>query len=173
MSNKSRTSAIGGWQQIFRDPPILEGEDAAAYDELCGRMYAAVKPADVIDEIYLAGAALDEWDAERWRRFKFTVLQGLRVKGVRSFLEHIDYSLYRKKYETDLADILESTLELAAEQSQELARQCAQWNWDAIAKANRILSDNEGGTQKRLWTGQRLIRWTRSFENTHGVSQAP
>lgn len=48
MSNKPIT-----WREIFGRPPVLEGEDMAAYDELCGRLYAAVKPADVIDEMYL------------------------------------------------------------------------------------------------------------------------
>jgi len=34
---------------LFGAPQLLEGEDLAAYDELLGRAYAAVKPVDVID----------------------------------------------------------------------------------------------------------------------------
>jgi hypothetical protein len=36
------------------DPPLIEGEDAAAYDQLLVRICAAVKPVDIIDEIFIA-----------------------------------------------------------------------------------------------------------------------
>src|SRR4051812_41056854 len=39
---------------LFGPPLLLEGEDAAAYDELLGRICAAVRPADVIDEMFIA-----------------------------------------------------------------------------------------------------------------------
>ena len=39
MSNKQLGSP---WHGIFGRPPVLDGEDVAAYDELCGRLYAAV-----------------------------------------------------------------------------------------------------------------------------------
>jgi hypothetical protein len=34
---------------VFGPPLLREGEDAAAYDELLGRICAAVKPVDVIE----------------------------------------------------------------------------------------------------------------------------
>ena len=36
---------------LFGPPPVIEGEDAAAYDQLLARICAAVKPVDVIYEI--------------------------------------------------------------------------------------------------------------------------
>jgi hypothetical protein len=36
---------------LFGPPPLLEGEDAAAYDQLLARICAAAKPVDIIDEI--------------------------------------------------------------------------------------------------------------------------
>ena len=39
---------------LFGPPPLLEGEDAAAYDQLLARIYAAVKPLDIIYEIFVA-----------------------------------------------------------------------------------------------------------------------
>jgi hypothetical protein len=39
---------------LFGPPLLLEGEDAAAYDELLARVCAAVKPVDVIDEMLIA-----------------------------------------------------------------------------------------------------------------------
>ena len=52
MSKKSTSKAISR-PSLFGPPPILEGEDAAAYDELFGRVCAAVKPVDVIDEMLM------------------------------------------------------------------------------------------------------------------------
>jgi hypothetical protein len=54
MMRKRSTSNAVSRHSLFGPPPILEGEDAAAYDELFGRVCAAVKPADVIDEIFVA-----------------------------------------------------------------------------------------------------------------------
>ena len=39
---------------LFGPPLLLEGEDAAAYDELLARVCAAIKPVDVIDEMLIA-----------------------------------------------------------------------------------------------------------------------
>jgi hypothetical protein len=38
---------------LFGPPPLIEGEDAAAYDQLLARICAAVKPVDIIDEIFI------------------------------------------------------------------------------------------------------------------------
>src|SRR5579872_6645240 len=38
---------------IFGPPPILEGEDATAYDSLLTRLYADLRPIDMIEEIWL------------------------------------------------------------------------------------------------------------------------
>ena len=97
MSNKSTASAItsGG---IFGLPPVLDGEDMAAYDELCSRFSAAIKPADVADEMYLNDVTSLEWEVLRWRRLKLKLFQRLRLRAIGSFLAmHIDYHLYGEK----------------------------------------------------------------------------
>ena len=74
---KSITSAPARVQRFafFGPPPLLEGEDAALYDDLVGRMCAAVKPVDIIDELYVADVVSLEWEIMRWRRLKFSLLQ--------------------------------------------------------------------------------------------------
>ena len=74
---KSMTSAPALVQRfaIFGPPPLLEGEDAALYDDLLGRMCAAVKPVDIIDEMFVADVVFLEWEIMRWRRLKFSLLQ--------------------------------------------------------------------------------------------------
>jgi hypothetical protein len=49
-------------------PLLLEGEDEAAYDELLGRICAAVKPVNVIEEMFVADVVFLEWEIVRLRR---------------------------------------------------------------------------------------------------------
>jgi hypothetical protein len=51
-------------------PPLIEGEDAAAYDELLVRISAAVKPADILEDIWVREIVDLVWSAFRLRRFK-------------------------------------------------------------------------------------------------------
>ena len=50
---------------LFGPPPLLEGEDAAAYDQLLARICAAVKPVDIIDEMFIADVVSLEWEVLR------------------------------------------------------------------------------------------------------------
>jgi hypothetical protein len=52
---------------VFGPSLLLEGEDAAAYDELLGRMCAAVKPVDVIYEMLIADVVSTRMVRSRWR----------------------------------------------------------------------------------------------------------
>jgi len=48
--------------------------DAAAYDQLLARICAAVKPIDIIDEMFINDVVSLEWEILRWRRFKLSLL---------------------------------------------------------------------------------------------------
>ena len=59
-TNKSKTEIgapkVRGRAQrlaLFGPPILLEGEDAAAYDQLLAHIFAAVEPVDVIDEMFI------------------------------------------------------------------------------------------------------------------------
>ena len=73
MKKKTRLKAVNS-EDFFGPPPILAGEEAA-YDELVGRVYAAIKPVDVIDEMLIADAVASEWEFLRWSRLKFSLIQ--------------------------------------------------------------------------------------------------
>src|SRR5262249_38268786 len=60
---------------LFGPRLLIEGEDAATYDELLARMLAAVKPADVIEEMLIADVASLEWEVLRWRRLKTSLIR--------------------------------------------------------------------------------------------------
>ena len=59
---------------------LLEGEDAAAYDQLLARICAAVKPVDIIDEMFIADVVSLEWEVLRWRRLKWGLIQAPELK---------------------------------------------------------------------------------------------
>jgi hypothetical protein len=48
--------------RLFGEPQLLEGEDPAAYDELLARFRAAVKPVDIIEEMFIADVVALEWE---------------------------------------------------------------------------------------------------------------
>jgi hypothetical protein len=60
---------------VFGPPLLLEGEDAAAYDALCARICAAVKPVDTIEEIFVNGLIALQWEILRWRRLSWSLVR--------------------------------------------------------------------------------------------------
>ena len=128
---------------LFGPPPILAGEEETAYDELMGRVYAAIKPVDVIDEMLIADAVASEWEFLRWSRLKLSLLQACATKGLNGFLNSkLDYELYRERFVQDLTEILQDNLpeDDAEDRAQRLARDCAMNETKAVDSVNEILS---------------------------------
>jgi hypothetical protein len=141
VSTESKLKAVRS-HSVFGPPPLLEGEDAAAYDEFYGRVCAALKPADVIEEMLVADLVGLEWELLRWRRFKSSLIQARGLKALERFLEkQLDYHFYREHFEDDLAEILQDNLkgDQAQDVARTLAHDCA-WNKpDAVDKVDAIL----------------------------------
>ena len=126
---------------LFGPPPLIEGEDAAAYDQLLARICAAVKPVDIIDEIFIADVVPSEWEVLRLRRLKWSLIRAPALEALADFLgENLDYDLYSEDFADDLAKILQDNLpEDQAEDAQTLAYKCARNEADAVDKVNEIL----------------------------------
>jgi len=125
---KKTTSRSVNSNVLFGPPPILAGEDETAYDELMGRVCAAIKPVDVIDEMLIADAVASEWEFLRSSRVKLSLLQTCAAKGLQRFLDsNLDYDLYRERFVQDLTEILQDCLpeHHAEDRPQRLARDCA------------------------------------------------
>ena len=139
----AKTSPLATVQPLalFGSPVLLEGEDAAAYDELLGHVCAAAKPVDIIDEMFIADVISLEWEVLRWRRLKLSLLQMHGLKALENFLrEHLDYDQYRKFFEEDLTRILQENLEdQTKDAGQTLAQKCAWNDPNAVYKVNQIL----------------------------------
>ena len=127
---------------LFGPPPLIEGEDAAAYDQLLARICAAVKPVDIIDEIFIADVVPSEWEVLRLRRLKWSLIRARGLEALEDFLrENLDYDLYSEDFADDLAEILQDNLpEDQAEDAQTLARKCARNEPDAVDKVDEILA---------------------------------
>jgi hypothetical protein len=128
---------------LFGPPLVLEGENAAAYDELLARIYAAVKPVDIIDEIFISDVVFLEWDVLRWRRLKWTLMQATGIKALERFLvERLesDYALHEEHFKSYLAEILQKNLPKDQVDSAEmLAAECAPNDAHADHKLDEVL----------------------------------
>jgi hypothetical protein len=127
---------------LFGQPQLLEGEDAAAYEELLGRLCAAVKPVDIIDEMFTVDVAQLEWEVLRWRRLKFHLIRAHQVEALKPFLdERFEYDLRSEHFVDYLAGILRDNLPAEeANTARTLASKCAQDKPDAIDKVNDVLA---------------------------------
>jgi hypothetical protein len=61
-------------ETIFGPPPILPGEDGSAYEALVRQVIADVKPADIIEKIWVRDIVDLTWEILRWRRIKKTLV---------------------------------------------------------------------------------------------------
>lgn len=85
MSGKMRIAPAFKLKSICRYPifgpaPILDSEDSEAYEFLVARLYADLKPADIVEEGYLQDIAYWTWEIRRWRRMKVCLIETERVK---------------------------------------------------------------------------------------------
>ena len=165
----------------FGQPPLLDGEDAAAYDELLARICAAVKPVDIIDEMFINDVVSLEWDVLRLRRLKSSLIRARGLELLEEFFsEKLDYNLYSEDFADDLAEILQDNLpEDQAKDARTLARKCAQNEADAVDKVNEVLDGIEldmdkvldmcGPTRRKSWckstrgANRTPLRWSMSF----------
>jgi uncharacterized protein YjaG (DUF416 family) len=140
--SSSAVTSIPRRLTLFGKPQLLEGEDAAAYDQLLEHICAVVKPIDIIDEMFTADVVYLEWQVLRWRRLKWNFLQARGLKKLEDFLpEQLDYDLYREYFEAELAEFLEAVLSRdRSEDARKLARESARGNPDAEDKVNKLLA---------------------------------
>ena len=72
---------------LFGPPPLLEGEDTAAYDELLVRISGAVNPADIFEEIWVRDIVDLVWEALRLRRLKANLMTATAYRGLEQILK--------------------------------------------------------------------------------------
>jgi len=145
MSKKPTLKAVSR-RNLFGPSPVLEGEDAAAYDELLDRVRAAVNPVDIVEEMLITDVMYLEWDVLRWRRVKTGLLRGWRLNALKGFLSKLlDYSDFQEKFQMELFYILQTKFaEDEVEEAAQLAADCAAWESDACREVRKILAEDSG-----------------------------
>jgi hypothetical protein len=124
----------------------LRGEDAAAYDELLARIRAAVKPVDIVDEMFIDDVVSLEWEILRWRRLKSGLIRARGLEALKYFLRgNLDDDLYGADFEDDLKEVLQDNLPEDQEKdfARALAHQCAKAEPQAVEEAKRILNSDD------------------------------
>src|SRR5438445_1317780 len=93
---------------LFGQPQLLEGENAADYHELVARLYAAVKPLDIIDEMFITDVASLQREVLRWRRLKLSLIRKRALEALKDFLnEKLDYDLNESDAVDKVIEILD------------------------------------------------------------------
>jgi hypothetical protein len=142
-SKSNMTPAPARRFRLFGQPQILEGEDAAAYDELLARICDAIKPVDTIEEMFIADVISLEWEVLRWRRLKWTLVQATGLNALERFLVkqlEANYALHEEHFERYLAEILRNNPpEDQADSAEMLAAECAPNTDEAGTKLDEVL----------------------------------
>lgn len=71
---------------LLGPPPLLDGEDAGAYDALYEKIRATVAPCDVLDEIWARDVVDNFWETLRLRRLKVRLMQTFAHQGLGTLL---------------------------------------------------------------------------------------
>jgi hypothetical protein len=141
--SKSMTPAPARRFRLFGQPHVLEGEDAAAYNELLARICDAIKPVDTLEEMFIADVVSLEWEVLRWRRLKVSLIRAPALKELETFLVkqlQSNYALHAEHFESYLAKILQNNLpEDQADSAEMLAAECAPYTDEADAKLDEVL----------------------------------
>lgn len=75
-SASSAVSRITSPSQIsyFGPPPLIDGEDEAAYNELLLQVSSAVGPCDFLEEVWVRDFVDLDWEVRRWRQLKTNLI---------------------------------------------------------------------------------------------------
>ncbi|MGZ5784150.1 MAG: hypothetical protein ACXWI3_12455 [Croceibacterium sp.] len=119
MVSKGRRSAVPSAALAFlAPPPLIAGEDHAAYDDLLARISAALQPGDILEDIWVRDVVDMVWDALRLRRLKTQLLTASAYEGMHAILyRFLDWQF-----------------------SEQVARQWALRDQAAVTKAEAVLA---------------------------------
>src|SRR5437016_3793695 len=86
-----RSSAAAATVRLspFGPPPLLEGEDSAAYDDLLARVSAAVKPTDILEDCWVRDVVDLIWESFRLRRLKSNLMMVAAPEALQPLLEKL------------------------------------------------------------------------------------
>jgi hypothetical protein len=153
---------------FFGPPPLIAGEDPAAYDDLLERFTAAIKPTDVLEEIWMRDSVDLTWETQRLRHLKAALLKWIMLEKLSFILEPVELESSDEELEAESSDEEPSADELEDESSdyelstEELAERWAARDPQAIEEVNEQLA-SKGLTVEDV-TAQALSAEIENFE---------
>ena len=138
-------------QSLFGPAPLLEGEDASAYEALKGRIRSAVAPNDVIEEIWVRDVLDLLWETLRLRRLKAKLMRAVAHQGLdellrplTGILEHQDLSNAWARRDEKSVKKVDALLKQAGLDDQEaIAAQTLAVKLDAFERIARMIMQTE------------------------------
>jgi hypothetical protein len=126
---------------LFGPPPLIEGEDAAAYDDLHTRVSSAVKPTDFIEEMFVRDIVDITWAIFRYRRLQSAFLSDEVSREVSREVSFLD-ELLEATPEEELREILitnKSNIDVNKIQATVIVRRL-----DTIERIEHLIAIGEG-----------------------------
>ena len=71
---------------LFGPPPLINGEDSNSYQELEARICGGVKPADILEHIWVRDVIDISWEVLRLRRLRANLMQAHAYRGMKETL---------------------------------------------------------------------------------------
>jgi hypothetical protein len=86
---KNKSGIAVNRQALFGPRPLLEGEDSAAYDKLLAQITEALKPKDIIEELWVYDVLNLSWEVISWRQRKSRLIKANLHLGLKTVLSSL------------------------------------------------------------------------------------
>jgi hypothetical protein len=114
-------NGIQSLEDIFGLPPLLEGENVNDYKVIEHWLRNAIKPIDIIDEIWLQDIVSSQWEILRLKRMKISILSTTKVRAY-SVMKQDRLGVYHHNAHTEDMTISEALEALGYEKNDLTAR---------------------------------------------------
>jgi len=145
-----KKTADVGVRALLGPPPLLEGEDAGAYEALYNRILAAVEPKDALEEICVRDIMDLLWETLRLRRLKAALMTAARHEGLEKVLSPMT-SIWSNpeliggwvRRERDSVDKVNSLLKQAGLNDETITAQTLAAKLETFEKIDRMIMQTE------------------------------
>ena len=137
-------------KSLLGPPPLLDGEDAGAYDALYGQILTAVAPRDVLEEIWARDVVDNLWETLRLRRLEVSFMRASAHEGVARLLGPrttiLERGLVGRWAARERAAInkVDGLLKQAGLDQEAIAAQTLALKLDTIERIERMIMQTEG-----------------------------
>jgi len=151
-------------QALIGHTPLLAEEDATAYAALRSKFYEAVKPADIIEEIWVSDCVDLTWEALRLRRLRVKFLSAAAHEGLTKVLTPLIPS-HPQRYNSvngwaqrdpEYVDFVNSEMEQAGLDRDAITARTLEVKLEEFEKIERLIAGAESRRNKAL---QELSRY--------------